>query len=233
MRPGPLFAWGAAAGKPLRPAAVSGTPLPPALEAGIAPGGPAPGPGWRPGLPGAAERALQARDEGGIGAACLAGTQVAGQSDRAVADAQQAAHLETHRAPQPAHLAVAPLVQHDPEGRAALRTLVVRAFSADPIEARRAVLQLHAREELSQDLRPWPAAQTHPVLALHFARGVHEAVGERPVRRQQQQPCGVHVEASDGNPASAARWRQPPEHGRPALWVAAGGHLAEPLVIKE
>src|SRR5207249_4163525 len=72
---GPLFAWGAAAGKPLRPAAVSGTPLPPALEAGIAPGGPAPGPGWRPGLPGAAERALQARDEGGIGAACLAGTQ--------------------------------------------------------------------------------------------------------------------------------------------------------------
>src|ERR1700730_19009191 len=119
MRSGPLFAWGAAAGRPVRPPARGATPPPPALEGAVAPGVLSPGAGGRPGLPGAPDGAFQAPDEGGIGAAYPARAQIARQFDRAVADAQQAAHLETHRAPQPAHLAVAPLVQHDPEGAVA------------------------------------------------------------------------------------------------------------------
>src|SRR6202163_5107993 len=113
MRPGPLFAWGTAAGRPVRPPARGRNPPPPALEGAVAPGGLTAGPGRRPGRPGAPDRAFTAADEGGIGAAYPAGAQVARQFDRAVADAQQAAHLETYRAPQPAHLAVAPLVHHD------------------------------------------------------------------------------------------------------------------------
>src|SRR6202165_930384 len=147
MRSGPLFAWGAAAGTPLRPP-------PPALEGTVAPGGLTPGPGRRPGLPGAPDRAFQASDEGGIGAAYPARAQVARQFDRAVADAPQEAYLETHRAPQPAHLAVASLVQHDPEGAvAAPRTLLVQAFSADPIETRPTVVQARTPQELADDLR--------------------------------------------------------------------------------
>ena len=57
-------------------------PLPPALNAGAAPGGPTAGPARRPRLPGAAERVFQARDVGGIGAECHAGAQVARQFDR-------------------------------------------------------------------------------------------------------------------------------------------------------
>src|ERR1700682_1899350 len=119
MRPGPLFAWGTAAGRPVRPPARGRNPPPPALEGAVAPGGLTAGPGRRPGRPGAPDRALQASDEGGIGAAYPAGAQVARQFERAVADAPQAAYLETHCAPQPAHLAVASLVQHDPEGAVA------------------------------------------------------------------------------------------------------------------
>src|SRR5882672_12195908 len=230
MHPGPLFAWGTAAGRPVRPPGRGGNPPPTPLEGAVAPGG----------LPGTPDRAFQASDEGGTGAAYPARAQVARQFDRAVADAPQADYLETLRAPQPAHLAVASLVQHDPESAVAgPGTLLVQAFSADPIEARRTVVQLHARKEPAQDLRPRPAAQAHQVLALHFARGVHEAVGELPIRRQQQQPRGVHVQPPDRNPAAVARWRQALEHGRqalehgrPALRVAAGGHLADGLVIK-
>src|ERR1700694_2483536 len=219
MRSGPLFAWGTAAGRPVRPP-------PPALEGTVAPGGLTAGPGRRPGLPGAPVRAFQASDEGGIAAAYPAGAQVARQFDRAVADALQAAHLEPHRAPQPAHLAVASLVQHDPEGAvAAPRTLLVQAFSADPIEARRTVVQVHTPQELADDLRPRPAAQAHQVLALHFARGVHEAMGQLPIRRQQQQPRGVHVQPPDRNPAAVARWRQALDHGWPALRGAGAGSL--------
>src|SRR5260370_42139684 len=183
MRSGPLFAWGADAGGPVGPAAPDGTPPPPTLEGADAPGGSARDADGGRGRPGAPDCAFQGADEGGTGAACSPRAQVAWQFDRAVADAQQAAHLETHRAPQPAHLAVAPLVQHDPEDAvAAPRTLLVRGCSADPIEARRTVLQLHARKELVQDLRPRPAAQPHQVLAPDFAPGGHEAVSERPGR---------------------------------------------------
>src|ERR1700730_16100256 len=116
MRSGPLFAWGAAPARPVRPPARGRHPPPPALEGAGAPGGPTAGPGRRPGLPGAPDRAFQAPDEGGVGAAHPARAQVAWQFDRAVADAPQVAYLETHRAPQPAHLAVASLVEHDPGG---------------------------------------------------------------------------------------------------------------------
>src|SRR6266853_1732464 len=145
MHLGPLFAWGSAAGTPVRPAALGWTPPPQAPNWGFVPGGLIGGPGPRARPPGGADRAFQAPDQGGIGAACLPGAQVAGQFDRAVTDAQQAAHLETHGAPQPAHLAVAPLVQHDPQGAvAAPRALFVRA--ADPIEAPRTVFQLHSSQ---------------------------------------------------------------------------------------
>src|SRR6266403_2023112 len=110
MHPGPLFAWGTAAGRPVRPPGRGGNPPPPALEGAVAPGGL---------LPRAPDRALQASDEGGTGAAYPARAQVARQFDRAVADAPQAAYLETLRGPQPAHLAVASLVQHDPESAVA------------------------------------------------------------------------------------------------------------------
>src|SRR5882762_10313946 len=106
MRPGPLFAWGADAGRPVGPAAPDGTPPPAALEGADALGGSAWDADDARGCPGAPDRAFQGTDEGGIGAACSARAQVAWQFHRAVADAQQAAHLETHRAPQPAHLAV-------------------------------------------------------------------------------------------------------------------------------
>src|SRR5437763_13923865 len=140
MRAGPLFAWGSAARRPIGPAALRRCPPPQARNRGL-PGELARGPGPRPGPSAGADKAFQAPDQGGIGDACLARAQVAGQFDRAVADAQQAAHLETHCAPQPAHLAVAPLVQHDPEGAvAASPTPSILAFRADPIEARRTVL---------------------------------------------------------------------------------------------
>src|SRR4029077_10352107 len=149
MHAGPLFAWGSAAGRPVPPAAPGGTPLPQALNRGLVPGRLAQGPGSRTGPSAEAGGAFQAPDQGGIGAASLAWAQVARQFDRTVTDAQQAAHLETHCAPQPASLAVAPLVQHDPEGAvAAPRTLFVRALRADPIEARRTVFQLHSRHAL-------------------------------------------------------------------------------------
>src|SRR5258708_22651227 len=128
MRPGPLLAWGTAAGRPVRPPGRGENPPPPALEGAVAPGGL---------LPGAPDRAFQASDEGGTGAAYPARAQVARQFDRAVADAPQAAYLETLRGPQPAHLAVASLVQHDPESAvAAPRTPLGPAFRPRPIEAR-------------------------------------------------------------------------------------------------
>src|SRR5438309_11940259 len=134
MHAGPLFAWGSAAGRPVRPAAPGWTPPPRGLNRGFVPRRLTRGPGPRAGRPGGADRAFPGPGQGGVGAACLAGAQVAGQFDRAVADAQQATDLETHCAPQPAHFAVAPLVQHDPQGAvAAPRALFVRA--ADPIEA--------------------------------------------------------------------------------------------------
>src|ERR1700680_3461709 len=128
MRSGPLFAWGTDAGRPGDPTAPGGNPPQAALEGVDAPGGSPRGPAGGRGRPGTAKRAFQPADEGGIGAAYTAGAQVARQFDRAVADAQQAAHLETYRAPQPAHLAVAPLVHHDAQDAvAAARALLVRA----------------------------------------------------------------------------------------------------------
>src|SRR5258708_40103305 len=108
MRPGPLFAWGSAAGRPVRPPRRGGNPPPPALEGAVAPGVPTAGPGRQPGLPGAPDRAFQASDEGGSGAAYPPRAQVGRQFDRAVTDAPQAAYLETDPAPEPPHPAVAP-----------------------------------------------------------------------------------------------------------------------------
>src|SRR5256885_689991 len=147
---GPLFAWGSAAMRRIGPAAPRGSPSPQAQNRGL-PGELARGRGSgpRPGPSAGADRAFQAPDQDGIGAACLAGAQVAGQFDRAVADAQQAAHLETHRAPQPADLAVSPLAPHDPEGAVTSRPLFVRALRADAIETRRTVTGRRAtRREL-------------------------------------------------------------------------------------
>src|SRR5215510_5575828 len=45
----------------------------------------------------------------------LARAHAPGELDRTVADTQQPAYLEADRFPQPPHLAVAPLVQHDAE----------------------------------------------------------------------------------------------------------------------
>src|SRR5258708_40036354 len=146
MHPGPLFAWGTAARRPVRPPGRGENPPPPALEGAVAPGGL---------LPGAPDRAFQASDEGGTGAAYPARAQVARQFDRAVADAPQAAYLEALRGPQPAHLAVASLVQHDPESAVAgPPPPPLHASRAHPIAARPTAAPPPPRPDAARDAPP-------------------------------------------------------------------------------
>jgi len=97
----PLFAWGTAAGRPGRPGA-GREPSAACLEGAVAPGGLLPG----------ARIERSRSDEAGSALRTRPGRR-SRAIRRAVADAPQAAYLETLRGHMPAHLAVASLVQHD------------------------------------------------------------------------------------------------------------------------
>ena len=62
---------------------------------------------------------------------------------------------------------------------------------------------------------------------------MHESMRQRPIRGEQQQPGGVHIESSDHDPATLRRRRQAIEHGRTPLGILTRGHLTYRLVIAE
>ena len=69
-------------------------------------------------------------------------------------------------------------------------------------------------EDLPQYRRPRTPAQAYPVLPFDLAGGVHQAMGEFPVRGEQQQARGVHVQPADRDPAPGIGHRQALEHRR-------------------
>ena len=83
--------------------ASSPAPAEPGFRCSSAPTPPPAGPRAPPALPGPR----------------VPGTQVPRQLNRAIANPQQAAHFKAHGLPEPAHLAIAPLVQHHAEGAVA------------------------------------------------------------------------------------------------------------------
>lgn len=103
----------------------------------------------------------------------------------------------------------------------------------DAVETRGPVLELDAAAKLIEDGRTRRSAQAHAILALDLARGMHEPVSELAIIGEQQQPRCVHVEPADDDPSTAVRGRQPLEHGRPVLGIAARGHFSHRLVINE
>src|SRR5215831_6885910 len=109
------------------------------------------------------EGRAQPREGGTVREPRFARAHAPGELDRTVADTQQPAHIETDRLPQPPHLAVAALVQHDAE--AAVGTLAGRV-RADAIEPRRAVLERHPCQEAPDDVRPRVPPQSHQVFPL-------------------------------------------------------------------
>ena len=180
--------------------------------------------------PGEADGRLQPPEAPAIGEPHVAGAHVPGELDRTVTDPQQAADLEADRLPQSPYLPVAPLVEHDAE--AAVGAIAGRIRS-DAVEPRLAILERDPRPEFLEDFRPRAAPQPDPVLPLDTARGVHQPVGELPIGREQEEPCGVHIEPPDTDPAPPAWAGQSLEDRRPPLRVAPGRDLAHGLVIKE
>ena len=105
--------------------------------------------------------------------------------------------------------------------------------SADAIETRLAILERDPCEESLDGLWRRLPPQADQVLPLDLTRGVHQAMGQRAVGREQQQPGGVYIEPPDTDPAPPAGRGQALEDRRPPLRVAAGRDLAHGLVIKE
>ena len=164
----------------------------------------------------------------------LAAQQRLRQAHLAVADALQARHLAALRFPQPAHFAVAALLQQHAEP-------VVRVGAADAfdlVELGRAVVQRHAAGETVDDLvadhvLAFRRAHAADVLARDLEAGMHHRVGQLAVGGEQQQAGGVDVEAADRDPARALQRGQGVEDGRAALGVLAAGHFAFRLVVHQ
>src|SRR5690606_36547660 len=156
------------------------------------------------------------------------------QFDTAVTNALQAADLAALRFPQAAHLAVAALLEQDPEP-------VVRVGTADAfdlVELRRAVIQRHAAAQAVGDLvrhavLAFRRAHAAHVFAGDFMRGMHHRVGQLAVGGEQQQAGGVDVQAADGDPARTLEGGQGLEDGRAAFGSLARGDLAFGLVIHQ
>src|SRR5690606_10694904 len=119
-----------------------------------------------------------------------------------------------------AHLAVAPLVDDDPQHpRREQRRLRGR---------RDAVLQLHALAQPPQRPSPRVALDLRHVLLLDAEARVGEPVREGPVVGEQQEALGVAVEAADRVHPGLGRHEL--DHGRPSLRVVRGGDHTGGLV---
>ena len=73
----------------------------------------------------------------------------------------------------------------------------------------------------------------HRVFALDLVARMHHLVGELAGIREEQQPLGVEIEATDRDPLAVADVGQLFEHRRPPLGVVARDDLAGGLVIHE
>ena len=119
-----------------------------------------------------------------------------------------------------AHLAVAPLVEHELDARG--------RQAADPRGSRRAVVQLDPFRERRERLVARLAAHLGHVGLLDPVAGVCEPVGERSVVRQQQDACRIAVEPADGDDPHVAL-DELDDRGSPAR-VTGGGDRPARLV---
>lgn len=74
------------------------------------------------------------------------------------------------------------------------------------VESGRAIVQIHAFEQVADSVGLRKPPEPHQILTLHFRGRVHEAVGEIAVRREQQQTGRIDVQPTHDDP-SAMRWR--------------------------
>src|SRR5579862_110970 len=137
---------------------------------------------------------LETPDQAGIGGSRHARSHVPRQLDWAVTDAKQAAHLESDRLPQTAHLAVATLPQNHPQGGVTVTPPAIAAARRpalihrdDPLEAGRAVVEADTLQQAPNDVRARTPAQPHQILPLELAGGVHQAVSQGAVGRKEQE----------------------------------------------
>ena len=96
------------------------------------------------------------------------------------------------------------------------------------------VLELDAAPQALQA----PRSEGEPRSRTRYSRRISlEGASSRCARLaivgEQQQPGGIHVQPADDDPAPARWRRQSLEDGRPALRIAARGHLAHGLVIQQ
>src|SRR5207248_2551089 len=136
------------------------------------------------------------------------------QPHRPVRDAVQPLHLEPERFGEAAHDALAPLGE---------RELDLDAASHRPHtelrDPHRATVDRNRAPERRRHLGRRAAVRPQPVGARHGEARVHEAVRGRPVRRQQQQPRGHHVQPS--HVREARHLGEELVHGASPLRVAA------------
>jgi len=89
----------------------------------------------------------------------------------------------------------------------------------------------HLEQLVDGELRGAPA-NPHQVLTINLARGVHQAMSELAVGREQQQPGCVDVQSPNGDPIAIAGLRKTLEdRGAPA--DRSSCHLADWLVIQQ
>ena len=67
----------------------------------------------------------------------------------------------------------------------------------------RTVVELHPGRQEFFGFVGHDARRAYGVFALDFIARVHQTIGKLSARRKKQQPFGVEVQTSDGNPAGA------------------------------
>jgi hypothetical protein len=108
-----------------------------------------------------------------------------------------------HGFEQPAHDAVTAFAQHHPIP--AIRPGAARLLAR--LDTRLAVFQFHASFQGGTLLGRHLAARAHGILPLQLRARVGESVGQVPRGREEEQTSGIEIQATDVEPAGAARRR--------------------------
>ena len=159
-----------------------------------------------------------------------AALQALRQHDVSVANADESTDGEAYGVEQPAHLAVATLVDDDPVP--AVRALASTIF--DRLErGALAGIDVDAFEQFFSRVFVERAEHAHRVFALDTEARMHQLVRELAGVGEQQQPFGVDVEPADRQPLALLQPRQLAKHGRAILRIVVRDDLAGRLVIRD
>ena len=155
--------------------------------------------------------------------------QRARQRDAAVTYALETTDLHALRFPQAADFTITTFLDHHLKPLMA----VAGADRLECVELGGAIFQLHAAAQALDDVFADFALDAAHILALDFARRMHQRMCQLAIGGEQQQTGGIDVQSPYRNPAGALEHRQVVEYGRSALGVFTRGDFALGLVVQQ